>query len=58
MAARRGLGRDQDDRLPAEESMQTPMDKMALQTARRAPSFARAAMRMANAVERRRARTT
>lgn len=49
---------DQDDSLPAEESMQTPMDKMALQTARRAPSFARAAMRMANAVERRRARTT
>ena len=47
---------DQDDSLPAEESMQTPMDKMALQTARRAPSFARATMRLANAVERRRAR--
>lgn len=47
---------DQADTLPAEESMQTPMDKMALQTARRAPSFARATMRLANAVERRRAR--
>lgn len=49
---------DQEDSLPAEESMQTPMDKMALQTARRAPSFARATMRLANAVERRRARAT
>lgn len=47
---------DQADSLPAEESIQTPMDKVAIQTARRAPSFARAAMRMANAVERRRAR--
>ncbi|MGH3473796.1 MAG: adenylate/guanylate cyclase domain-containing protein [Aeromicrobium sp.] len=46
---------DQEDSLPAEESMQTSMDKMALQTARRAPSFARATMRIANAVERRRA---
>ena len=49
---------DQADSLPVEESMQTPMDKMALQTARRAPSFARATMRLANAVERRRARAT
>ena len=49
---------DQDDSLPAEESMQTAMDKMAIQTARRAPSFARATMRIANAVERRRARAT
>ncbi len=48
----------QADMLPAEESMQTPMDKMAIQTARRAPSFARAAMRMANALERRRARAS
>jgi class 3 adenylate cyclase/pimeloyl-ACP methyl ester carboxylesterase len=42
--------------LPAEKSMQTSMDKMALQTARRAPALSRAAVRMANALERRRAR--
>ena len=46
---------DQADSLPAEESMQTTMDKMALQSARRAPRFSRAALRMANAFERRRA---
>ena len=34
------------------------MDKMAIQTARKAPSFSRATMRFANAVERRRARAT
>ena len=45
------------DDLPQEASMQTPMDKMALQTARRAPSLARAAVRFGNALERRRART-
>ena len=47
---------EQADTVPIEESIETPMDKMALQTARRAPSFARATMRMANAIERRRAR--
>lgn len=39
-----------------EESMQTPIDKAFLQTARRAPGFARAAVRFGNAIERRRAR--
>jgi hypothetical protein len=47
---------DQPEDLPQEESMQTPMDKMVLQTARRAPRFARAAVRLGNAIERRRAR--
>jgi class 3 adenylate cyclase/pimeloyl-ACP methyl ester carboxylesterase len=49
---------DQADSLPAEKSMQTTMDKMALQSARRAPALSRAALRMANAFERRRARAT
>jgi class 3 adenylate cyclase/pimeloyl-ACP methyl ester carboxylesterase len=47
---------DQADTLPVEKSMQTSMDKMALQSARRAPALSRAALRMANAFERRRAR--
>ena len=47
---------DQADTLPVEKSMQTSMDKMALQSARRVPALSRAAMRLANAVERRRAR--
>ena len=47
---------EQADSLPAEESMQTAMDKMALRSARRAPALSRAAVRMANALERRRAR--
>ena len=47
---------EQPDDLPREESMQTPMDKMALQTARRAPSLARTFVRLGNALERRRAR--
>ena len=42
--------------LPPEESMQTSMDKMVLQTARTAPAFVRAAVRLGNAIERRRAR--
>ena len=42
--------------LPKEASMQTPLDKIALQAARRTPSLARAAVRLGNAVERRRAR--
>ena len=44
--------------LPQEESMQTPMDRMVLQTARAAPAFVRAAVRLGNAIERRRARTS
>lgn len=42
--------------LPHEESMQTSMDKMVLQTARTAPAFVRAAVRLGNAIERRRTR--
>ena len=48
---------EQPEDLPQEESMQTPMDKMVLQTARTAPAFVRAAVRLGNAIERRRART-
>ncbi len=47
---------EQPQDLPREESMQTPMDKMVLQTARSAPGFVRAAVRLGNAIERRRAR--
>ena len=47
---------EQPDDVPQEESMQTPMDKMVLQTARRAPRFARAGVRIGNAIQRRRAR--
>jgi class 3 adenylate cyclase len=47
---------EQPEDLPHEESMQTPMDKMALTAARRTPRFARAAVRLGNALERRRAR--
>ena len=46
---------DQGNSLPEEKSMQTSMDRMALQTARRVPSLARAAVRIGNAFERRRA---
>jgi hypothetical protein len=49
---------EQEGSLPAEKSLQTSMDKMALQSARRVPALSRAALRMANALERRRARTT
>jgi len=49
---------DQADSLPAEKSMQTTRDKMALESARRAPALSRAALRMANAFERRRARAS
>ena len=49
---------EQAGSLPAEKSMQTSMDKMAIQSARRAPALSRAALRMANAFERRRARAT
>ena len=47
---------DQADSLPVEKSIQTTMDKMALESARRVPALSRAALRMANAFERRRAR--
>ena len=47
---------EQPEDLPPEESMQTPMDKLALQAARRTPALARAALRLGNAIERRRAR--
>lgn len=46
----------QPEDLPHEESMQTSGDKLALQTARRAPWLARAFVRLGNALERRRAR--
>jgi hypothetical protein len=49
---------EQPEDLPMEESLQTPMDKFALQTARRAPRLARAAIRLGDAIERRRARAT
>jgi hypothetical protein len=47
---------EQADTVPVEKSMQTSTDRMALQAARRAPALSRAAVRIANAVERRRAR--
>jgi class 3 adenylate cyclase/pimeloyl-ACP methyl ester carboxylesterase len=47
---------EQPEDLPREESMQTSMDKMVLQGARTAPAFVRAAVRLGNAIERRRAR--
>ena len=37
-----------------DESMQTPMDSMVLQTVRKAPRFVRAAVRLGKAMERRR----
>jgi class 3 adenylate cyclase len=42
--------------LPQEESTQSATDKLVLQTARTAPAFVRAAVRLGNAIERRRAR--
>ncbi len=47
---------EQPGDLPHENSMQTPMDKLALQAARRTPALTRAALRLGNAIERRRAR--
>ena len=49
---------EQGDDLPAEESMQTSMDRMVLGTIRRAPRFTRAAVRFGNAMERRRIRAS
>jgi hypothetical protein len=46
---------EQAGSLPAEKSLQTSMDKMAIQSARRVPALSRAALRIANAFERRRA---
>jgi class 3 adenylate cyclase/pimeloyl-ACP methyl ester carboxylesterase len=48
----------QAETVPIEESMQTPADKMAVQVARRAPALSRSAVRVANAIQRRRARVT
>jgi class 3 adenylate cyclase len=47
---------EQAGSLPVEKSMQTTRDKMALESARRVPALSRATLRMANAIERRRAR--
>ena len=47
---------EQPHDLPREESLQTSGDKLALQTARRAPWLARSFVRLGNALERRRAR--
>jgi class 3 adenylate cyclase len=46
---------EQSKTLPSEDSMQTPMDRMVLQAARRTPGLARAAVRLGNAVQRRHA---
>jgi hypothetical protein len=46
-----------DAALAHEESMQTPMDRLALRAAQRTPSLVRAAVRLGNAIERRRTRT-
>jgi class 3 adenylate cyclase len=47
---------EQRNNLPQEDSMQTAMDKMVLQAARNTPGLMRAAVRLGNAIERRRAR--
>ena len=49
---------EQPEDLPQEESMQTSMDKMVLQAARNTPRLMRAAVRLGNAIERRRARAS
>jgi len=49
---------EQSDSVPQEESMQTSMDKVVLETVRRAPRFTRAAVRFGNAIERRRIRAS
>ena len=48
----------QEGTVPLEESLQTSMDSMVIQSARKAPRLSRATLRMVNAVERRRARAT
>jgi class 3 adenylate cyclase len=47
---------DQAGSLPVEASLQTPLDKLALTSARRTPALSRAAVRVGNALQRRRAR--
>lgn len=47
---------EQPEDVPMESSMQTSVDRMVLQTARRAPKLARAAVGIGNAIERRRTR--
>ena len=47
---------EQADTVPIQDSMQTPADKVAVTVARRAPALSRAAVRVANAIQRRRAR--
>jgi class 3 adenylate cyclase/pimeloyl-ACP methyl ester carboxylesterase len=49
---------EQVDSVPIEDSMQTAADKLALRVVRRVPALSRSAVRLANAVERRRARTS
>jgi class 3 adenylate cyclase/pimeloyl-ACP methyl ester carboxylesterase len=46
----------QEGTVPVEPSLQTPVDSMVIRSARAAPRLSRAALRLANAVERRRAR--
>lgn len=48
---------EQEGTVPVQDSLQTPIDSMVIQGARRAPRLSRAALRMANAVERRRVRS-
>jgi class 3 adenylate cyclase len=48
---------DQPAELPVEQSIETMMDRAALQTARKAPRAMRTALRVGNAVQRYRART-
>ncbi len=48
---------DQEGSVPQDPSIQTPIDSMVIRSARHAPRVSRAAMRMVNAIERRRART-
>jgi hypothetical protein len=48
----------QEGTVPVEESLQTSMDSIVIQSARKAPALSRATLRMMNAFERRRARTT
>jgi class 3 adenylate cyclase/pimeloyl-ACP methyl ester carboxylesterase len=48
---------DQEGTVPMEDSLQTSVDSMVIQSARRAPRVSRAAVRLVNALERRRART-
>jgi class 3 adenylate cyclase len=48
---------EQTDTLPVERSLARPFDRAALQTARTAPGLVRAALRVGNAVQRRRAKS-